>query len=275
MFLSFPDKTLDLGTPSVMGILNVTPDSFSDGGRFNHLDAALLQAEKMMADGAVIIDVGGESTRPGAALVSESEELDRVAVIVEAMAKRLDVIISLDTSTPLVMKEGVRLGAAMINDVRALERPGALKAAVECRVPVCLMHMQGSPATMQNAPEYRHALVDVKSYLAERIECAIKAGIPRECLLVDPGFGFGKTLQHNTELLKHLEEFNELGCPILVGVSRKTMLGQITGREVGQRMAASISAAAIAVYNGAHIVRAHDVGPTVDAIKIAAAIRQA
>ncbi|WP_026180019.1 dihydropteroate synthase [Hahella ganghwensis] len=274
MQIEFPHKTLGLSDPCVMGVLNVTPDSFSDGGRFNRVDAALRQAEKMVEEGAAFIDVGGESTRPGAAVVSELEELNRVCPVVEAICRELDVIVSLDTSTPAVMREGVGLGAGMINDVRALEREGAVSVAAEVGVPICLMHMRGTPQTMQDDPRYVDPVEDVKKYLLERVDELRAAGVPKEKLVIDPGFGFGKTLEHNLRLLDRIADFVALGFPVLAGISRKSMLGAITGREVGERLSASLSAAALAVYNGAHIVRAHDVAATVDAIKVAAAVRR-
>ncbi|OZG71698.1 dihydropteroate synthase [Hahella sp. CCB-MM4] len=274
MRVQFPRKTIDLSTPCVMGVLNVTPDSFSDGGCFNRLDAALRQVEKMVSEGAVFIDVGGESTRPGAAPVSESDELDRVCPVVEAVCREFDVVVSLDTSTASVMREGVRLGAGLINDVRALERPGAVEAAIEAGVPVCVMHMRGTPQTMQDDPRYKDPVQEVKDYLMGRVESLVLQGVERERIILDPGFGFGKTLEHNLRLLDQIEGFVDLGFPVLAGISRKSMLGMITGKDVDQRLPASLSAAALAVYNGAHIIRAHDVAATVDAVKVAVAVRK-
>ncbi len=268
-------KQLDLSLPQVMGILNITPDSFSDGGVFFARDAAIQQARRMHQAGAAIIDVGGESTRPGAKPVSVQEELDRVIPIIEALHAELPVILSVDTSKPLVMREAVRAGAGMINDVCALRQEGALDAARECGVPVCLMHMQGEPRTMQQRPHYGDVVQEVGRFLRQRIEACQAAGIPHEKLLIDPGFGFGKTLQHNLQLLKHLSELVALDCPILVGISRKSMLGRLLGeRQVEGRLHASVAAATLAVWLGAAIVRVHDVHATVDAVKIAAAVKQ-
>lgn len=264
--------TLAFDLPAVMGVLNVTPDSFSDGGRFTGRDAALRQAEAMARDGAAIIDVGGESTRPGAADVTEQEELDRVIPVVEALVSAVDVPVSIDTSKAAVMRAAARAGAAMINDIRALRGDGALAAAVELQRPVCLMHMQGQPRTMQQAPEYGDVVADVGNFLAERLRACVAAGLAENLLIVDPGFGFGKTPGHNVELLANLRQLRSLGRPILVGLSRKSTLGALTGRDVDERMPASIAAAVIAVIQGAHIVRAHDVGETVDALRVAAAV---
>jgi dihydropteroate synthase len=264
--------TLAFELPAVMGVLNVTPDSFSDGGRFTGRDAALRQAEAMARDGAAIIDVGGESTRPGAADVTEQEELDRVIPVVEALVSAVDVPVSIDTSKAAVMRAAASAGAAMINDIRALRGDGALAAAVELQQPVCLMHMQGQPRTMQQAPGYGDVVADVGNFLAERLRACVAAGLAENLLIVDPGFGFGKTPGHNVELLANLRQLRSLGRPILVGLSRKSTLGALTGRDVDQRMPASIAAAVIAVIQGAHIVRAHDVGETVDALRVAAAV---
>jgi dihydropteroate synthase len=264
--------TLALDLPAVMGVLNVTPDSFSDGGRFTGRDAALRQAEAMARDGAAIIDVGGESTRPGAADVSEQEELDRVIPVVEAVVSAVDLPVSIDTSKAAVMRGAASAGAAMINDIRALRGDGALAAAVELQRPVCLMHMQGQPRTMQQAPEYADVVADVGNFLADRLRACVAAGLAEDLLIVDPGFGFGKTPRHNVELLANLRQLRSLGRPILVGLSRKSTLGALTGRDVDKRMPASIAAAVIAIIQGAHIVRAHDVGETVDALRVAAAV---
>ncbi len=263
---------LELDPPAVMGVLNVTPDSFSDGGRFIGRDAALRQAEAMARDGAAIIDVGGESTRPGATDVSEQKELDRVIPVVEAVVSAIDVPVSIDTGKAAVMRAAATAGAAMINDIRALRGDGALAAAAELQLPVCLMHMQGQPRTMQQAPEYGDVVADVNTFLAERLRACVDAGLAEDLLVVDPGFGFGKTLQHNVELLANLRQLRSLGRPILVGLSRKSTLGALTGRDVDERMPASIAAAVIAVLEGAHIVRAHDVLETVDALRVAAAV---
>ena len=268
-------KLLDLSSPQVMGILNITPDSFSDGGVFFAREAALRQAWQMYEAGAAIIDVGGESTRPGARPVSVQEELDRVIPIIETLHAELPVILSVDTSKAEVMREAVQAGAGMINDVYALRREGALDAARECDVPVCLMHMQGEPRTMQQEPRYGDVVQEVLQFLRQRIETCRQAGIAREKLLIDPGFGFGKRLQHNLQLMKQLPELGALGCPVLVGVSRKSMLGSLLGgRPVEGRLHASVAAATLAVWLGAAIVRVHDVGATVDAVKVAAAVKQ-
>lgn len=265
---------LDLKHPQVMGILNVTPDSFSDGGRFIGKDAAISHAATMVRDGASIIDIGGESTRPGAASVSLQEELDRVIPVVESIAANLDVIISVDTSTPEVMLAAAAAGAHMLNDVRALERPGAMAAAAKTGLPVCLMHMQGQPANMQEKPEYEDVVEDVYLYLARKIQQANMAGIGNERLLVDPGFGFGKSLEHNLQLLAHLTRFKTLGLPLLVGMSRKSMIGALIGNAVpAERVQGSVAAAVIAAMQGAHILRVHDVKETADALKIVAAVK--
>lgn len=273
--LSCGSRVLDLAHPHVMGILNVTPDSFSDGGRFAARDAALRHAAQMVAVGATLIDVGGESTRPGARAVSSVEELERVAPVVEAIAAELDVIISLDTSTPAVMREGARLGAGLINDVRALRRDGALEAAAESGLPVCLMHMQGEPGDMQNDPRYDYIVESVREFLIERMAVCAKAGIPAERVVLDPGFGFAKTLAHNLSLFKRMESLCDLGRPLLVGVSRKSMIGQALGREVGERLYGGLALAALAVSKGAAIVRVHDVAETVDAVRMIAAVKAA
>ena len=255
-----------------MGILNVTPDSFSDGGHFVGRDAAVRQAEAMARDGAAIIDVGGESTRPGADDVSEQQELDRVIPVIEAVVDAVDVAISIDTSKPGVMRAAIAAGAAMINDIRALREEGALRAAVELQRPVCLMHMLGQPRTMQRKPEYTDVVAEVREFLDERVRVCVEAGLPEDRIIVDPGFGFGKTPRHNVELLSNLRQLQVIGRPILVGLSRKSTLGELTGRDVDERMPASIAAAVIAVIEGATIVRVHDVRETVDALRVAAAV---
>lgn len=268
-------RVLDLSHPQVMGILNVTPDSFSDGGRFAARDAALRHAAGMVAAGATLIDVGGESTRPGARPVSPVEELERVAPVVEAIAAELDVIISLDTSTPAVMREGARLGAGLINDVRSLRRDGALEAVADTGLPVCLMHMLGEPGGMQQNPQYHDVLAEVADFLAQRMVACEAAGIPRERVVLDPGFGFAKTLAHNLSLFKHMEGLHALGRPLLVGVSRKSMIGQVLGREVGERLYGGLALAALAVSKGACILRVHDVAETVDVVRMVAAVQLA
>ncbi|OHC26622.1 MAG: dihydropteroate synthase [Pseudomonadales bacterium RIFCSPLOWO2_12_59_9] len=269
------NRVLDLTRPQVMGILNVTPDSFSDGGRFHLRDAALRHAEAMVAAGASLIDVGGESTRPGALPVSAEQELQRVAPIVEAITAELDVIISVDTSTPAVMLEAARLGAGLLNDVRALRREGALAAAASTGLPVCLMHMQGEPGNMQQNPQYQDLLGEVRGFFVARLAACAAAGIPAERLVLDPGFGFAKNLQHNLSLFKHLRKLHEFGLPLLVGVSRKSMIGQVLGRDVDQRLAGGLALAALALTKGAKILRVHDVLETVDLVRMLAAVEAA
>jgi len=263
---------LQFEVPAVMGILNVTPDSFSDGGRFLGRDSALAQAERMCLEGAAIIDVGGESTRPGAAQVTAQQELDRVLPIVEALARAVDVPLSVDTSKPEVMRAAVAAGASMINDIRALREDGALRAVADLRCPVCLMHMQGSPGTMQDRPRYEDVVHDVCEFLSGRIADCVAAGIDENRLIVDPGFGFGKSRRHNIDLLANLRQLRRLGRPVLAGLSRKSTLGDLTGRGVAERLPASIAAAVLAVSHGADFVRVHDVGETVDALRITAAV---
>jgi dihydropteroate synthase len=275
MQLRLASQSIDLTRPVVMGILNVTPDSFSDGGRFEDIDAALLQAQRMVAEGAAIIDVGGESTRPGAAAVSAREEIDRVLPVIEALAGRAGGFapaISIDTSKPEVMQAAVAAGACMVNDIYALRREGTLAMAARLEVAVCLMHMQGEPRTMQANPRYDDVAGEVASFLSGRIAACIDAGIARERIAVDPGFGFGKTARHNIELLAGLGRVNALGLPVMVGLSRKNTLGELTGQPVEGRLSAGIAAAVLAVERGAHIVRTHDVAATCDALKVAAAV---
>ncbi|WP_152205276.1 dihydropteroate synthase [Marinobacter changyiensis] len=272
MLMNFAGRSLDLAQCHVMGILNVTPDSFSDGGRFIRRDAALMQARRMVSDGAAFIDVGGESTRPGSSPVSVQEELDRVCPVVEAIAAELDAVISVDTSTPEVIAESVRLGAGLINDVRALQRDGAVRAAVEAGVPVCLMHMKGQPGDMQVKPGYDNVNREVASFLMSRVRLVEEAGVLAHNILLDPGFGFGKSLDHNLQLLAAVEQMRALGYPVLAGLSRKSMLGQITGRDVSERLPASLAAATIAAMKGASIIRVHDVRETVDAVKVVTAM---
>ena len=264
--------SLNIRPPAVMGILNVTPDSFSDGGRFDNPTIALRQAAMMAKAGAAIIDIGGESTRPGAKNVSEQEELDRVIPIIESVGTVTDVPISVDTSKPRVMRAAVAAGASMINDVYALQADGALAAAAELKVPVCLMHMRGEPRTMQDSPQYDDVVAEVVSFLESRIEACLAAGLSEDLIVVDPGFGFGKTHDHNVELLANLRQLRVRGRPLLVGVSRKATLGQLTERSVNDRMPASIAAAVVAVMQGAEIIRAHDVAETVDALKVVQAV---
>ena len=269
------DTVLDLAEPVVMGILNVTPDSFSDGGRHASIDAAVEWGLAMAAEGAAIIDVGGESTRPGAAPVGLPDEIARVVPVIERLASRAGVPISVDTTKPEVMRAAVAAGACLINDVRALQAPGALAAAAASGAAVCLMHMRGEPRTMQADPQYESVVTDVREFLDGRIAACEAAGIPRERICVDPGIGFGKRPQHNLALLAALDRLADPGIPVLVGVSRKSLLGIITGRPTGERLAGSVALAALSVMRGAAIIRAHDVAATVDAVKVASALRRA
>nr|WP_024966686.1 dihydropteroate synthase [Pantoea sp. IMH] len=262
------DSILDLSHPHVMGILNVTPDSFSDGGQHNELIRALTHANEMINAGATIIDIGGESTRPGAAEVSVEQELERVIPVVEAIAQRFEVWVSVDTSKPEVIRESARAGAHIINDIRSLSEPGALEAAAETGLPVCLMHMQGAPQTMQQAPKYDNLLQDVNDYFVEQIARCERAGIKKAQLLLDPGFGFGKNLSHNYQLLAHLADFHHFGLPLLVGMSRKSMIGQLLNVGPSQRLTGSLACAVIAAMQGAHILRVHDVKETVEAMRV-------
>jgi dihydropteroate synthase len=266
------DRVLDLGSPVVMGVLNVTPDSFSDGGRFLARDDALHRAHQMIGEGAAIVDIGGESTRPGASPATVQEELDRVLPTIEALRRDSAIFISVDTSKPEVMRAACDAGADIINDVRALAEPGAMTVAADSRAGICLMHMRGEPRTMQDAPRYDDVIAEIGVYLAGRVAACRAAGIDKSRLVIDPGFGFGKRLVDNLALLKHLDRLNELGLPLAVGLSRKSMLAKLTGRELGERTAGSVALAAIAVLNGARIVRAHDVAATVDAVRVAAAV---
>lgn len=267
--------SLELDCPAVMGILNTTPDSFFDGGLFVAPTTALMHAEQMAAAGASIIDVGGESTRPGARLVSEQEEIDRIVSVIEAICDAVDVPVSVDTSKPGVMRAAVAAGAAMINDVRALNLEGALEAAVELQKPVCLMHMQGQPGTMQKDPYYDDVVAEVTQFLRNRVTQCRADGLGADLIVVDPGFGFGKTPADNIELLANLRQLLDIGQPVLIGVSRKSTLGTITGREVEERLPASVTAAVLAVQRGASIVRAHDVAETVDALRVVRAVTEA
>lgn len=268
MQLRSRDKILDLSLPKVMGILNVTPDSFSDGGSFANIDKAMQQAEKMVQQGAAIIDIGGESTRPGAFDVSLQNELDRVIPIIEKINKNVDCWISIDTNKARVMQEAVNAGADLINDIRALQDEGALEIAAQANVPVCLMHMQGMPRTMQSAPEYDNLLEEVKTFLLQRVAACIEAGIRKENIILDLGFGFGKQLRHNFQLLAATKEFVALGYPLLTGVSRKSMFGQLLNRDINNRLAGSLAGALIALQQGSQIIRVHDVAETVDIIRV-------
>lgn len=273
MQLELGKYRLDLSRPRVMGILNRTPDSFSDGGAYAGLDAALQHARGMARDGADIIDVGGESTRPGAAPVGLQEELDRVILVIERLAQELDTPISVDTSKPEVMDAAVKAGAAMINDVYALRQPGALEAVARSQAAVCLMHMQGEPRSMQKDPHYIDVVREVADFLKERTDAAVAAGIPRDKLVLDPGFGFGKTLEHNLELLRRLPDLAAGGYPLMVGLSRKSMIGALMGGVPPEgRLQGSVAAALMAAQGGARILRVHDVAATVAALQITAAL---
>lgn len=261
-------RLLDLRQVQIMGILNFTPDSFSDSGKFFSLDKALVQVEKMLNDGAYIIDIGGESTRPNAPIVSEAEELDRVIPLIEAVRQRFDCLISVDSSKPVVFREAARAGVDMLNDIRALTEPQALETAAELALPVCLMHMQGTPQTMQQAPHYDDLLDDVADFLNKRIFACLQAGIEQSHIILDPGFGFGKTVEHNFALLKHLNAFVASGFPVLAGLSRKSMIGAVTNQPVEKRLVGSVAGALLAAQNGAKILRVHDVEATADALKV-------
>lgn len=269
------DRVLDLRSPKIMGILNFTPDSFSDSGKFFSLDKALFQVEKMLSDGADIIDIGGESTRPNAPIIALEEELERVIPLVDAVRQRFDCLISVDTSKPEVMTESANVGADIINDIRALQAPSALETAATLGLPVCLMHMQGTPQTMQQCPNYDDVVEEVSHFLNQRIFACLTAGIPQSHLILDLGFGFGKTVQHNYQLLKHLHLFTQAGFPVLAGLSRKSMLGAVLDKPVEQRLIGSVAGALLAVQNGAKIVRVHDVAETADALKIWQAMTEA
>lgn len=274
MQLNLPrQRKLDLRRPVVMGILNVTPDSFSDGGKHQHLTDALRQAERMLADGAGILDIGGESTRPGAADVSEQQELDRVVPVIAAIRQRFDCAISVDTSKAAVMSAAIQAGADIINDVRSLLEPGALQVALTAQVPVCLMHMQGAPRSMQHAPTYNDVTAEVQQFLLQRAKECEHAGLRKENIILDPGFGFGKSLQHNFVLLENLEQMIGLGYPVLAGMSRKSMIGQLLNVPVNERLAGSIACATIAALKGAQIIRVHDVKESVQAVRVVTAMQ--
>jgi dihydropteroate synthase len=264
--------TLKLDTPKIMAIINVTPDSFSDGGQLSTSKDAIAYGLQQVELGAQLLDIGGESTRPGAQSISLEEELSRVIPVIEALAKQVDVPISIDTSKPEVMRAAIAAGASFINDVYALRQDGALEAAAELAVPVCLMHMLGSPQTMQTEVYYDDVLVQVRQFLTERIFACEMAGIAKKNIIIDPGFGFGKHLEHNLKLLANLDYFKQLGVPVLAGVSRKSMIGQITGRELNQRIVGSAAAALLAAQNGANIIRVHDVAETKDVLAVLAAV---
>ena len=274
MHLQCGNRRLMLDEPVVMGVVNVTPDSIADGGRYLDPGRAIAQAERLVAEGAAIVDIGGESTRPGARPVTAGEEAARVVPVVAALVPRLGVPVSVDTRRAGVMRAVIDAGATMINDVTALADPDAIGICAASGVGVCLMHMRGEPATMQVAPAYADVVREVGEFLAERVRACRAAGIDAACIAVDPGFGFGKTLEHNLDLLAALPELERMGFPVLVGLSRKSMIGTLTGRPVDERLYGSVALAALAVMNGARIVRAHDVAPTLDAVKVAAALRR-
>jgi dihydropteroate synthase len=273
MQLQHSRGALELAAPVVMGVLNVTPDSFSDGGRFYDPGRALAHAQRLRAEGAALIDVGGESTRPGAAAVEVAEELRRVLPVVSALARDPALLVSVDTSSPDVIRACAEAGAVMINDVRALTRPGALAAVAATGMAVCLMHMQGEPAAMQQAPRYGNVVAEVREWLAQRVAAVVAGGVARARICIDPGFGFGKSSAHNLEMLEGLHGFQALGLPLLAGLSRKSLLGGLTGRASDERLAGSVALATIAMLRGAAIVRAHDVAATVDAARVVAALR--
>lgn len=274
MMMDFAGKSLDLSASHVMGIVNVTPDSFSDGGRFFSPDKALEQARKLIADGATIIDIGGESTRPGSDPVDVEEEIRRVVPAIEAIHAEFDVVISIDTMKADVMRAAVKAGASLINDVNALQGDGALQAVAELDVPVCLMHMQGTPQTMQQQPHYVDVVNEVNNFLSERVAACEAAGISRSRIILDPGFGFGKNARHNLRLMKHLSVITESDLPVLVGVSRKSIIGAMLNVSVEERLAGSLALASIAIWQGAKIIRSHDVRETVQAIRLCEHVMQ-
>ena len=273
MILDCAGKSLDLSKTVIMGVLNVTPDSFSDGGQFIELDAACRQAETMLGAGAKIIDIGGESTRPGATSVSTEDELERVIPVISRLHQEFDCIISIDTSKPEVMLESVKSGASMINDVTALASQASMRAALKANVPVCIMHMRGDPRSMQKSPSYDNVVEDVKAFLFNKAKQCIDYGIAKSKIIIDPGFGFGKKVHHNVSLLNHLDELCDSGFPVLAGLSRKSMIGHLLGLPVEERVAPSIAMAIVAVQKGAKIIRTHDVKQTHDAIRMIEALR--
>ncbi len=274
MILDCKGKSLDLTHPQIMGILNVTPDSFSDGGQFFGEDVALKQAKQMVADGATIVDVGGESTRPGATIVSVEREIERVIPVIEAIESEIDVVISIDTSKPEVMRAAIAAGAGLINDVQALRVKGALDAAFDLEVPVCLMHAQGTPKTMQERPHYEDVVEEVTNFLLERVEICEARGIKRDKLIVDPGFGFGKRARHNLRLMKYLEQIVHLDLPVLVGISRKSIIGELLNVPMEERLAGSLAMASLAVWKGAKLIRTHDVKETAQAVNLSNYVMQ-
>ena len=274
MILDCKGKSLDLTHPQIMGILNVTPDSFSDGGQFFGEDVALKQAKQMVVDGATVVDVGGESTRPGATIVSVEREIERVIPVIEAIESEIDVVISIDTSKPEVMRAAIAAGAGLINDVQALRVNGALDAAFELEVPVCLMHAQGTPKTMQERPHYEDVVAEVTSFLLKRVEICEARGIKRNKLIVDPGFGFGKRARHNLRLMKYLERIVHLDLPVLVGISRKSIIGELLNVSMEERLSGSLAMASLAVWKGAKLIRTHDVKETAQAVNLSNYVMQ-
>ncbi len=275
MRLKLRNTMLDCSVPRVMGVLNITPDSFSDGGTYLDAERAVQRARQMLDEGASLLDVGGESTRPGASPVDEQQELDRVVPVIERLVRELDALVSVDTMKPGVMKAACAAGAVLINDVNALRAPGALRVAAESGAAVCLMHMQGEPRSMQRAPHYEDVVGEVQQYLQSRLSACLDAGINRESVLLDPGIGFGKSLAHNLQLMAHLQALASAGVPLLVGVSRKSLFQHLLGRNVTERLPGSLAMAALAIWQGVAIVRAHDVAATVDAVRVAHAVREA
>jgi dihydropteroate synthase len=261
-------RELDLSQPHIMAVLNVTPDSFSDGGSYTSYDSAVNKALELLDNGASIIDIGGESTRPGAPDVTLEDELNRVIPVIKALREQSDCVISIDTSKALVMKKAVEAGADIINDVRALQEPNALKTAAGLNVPICLMHMQGQPRTMQNSPQYDNLISDINDFFAQRIDACEKLGIDKKQIILDPGFGFGKTLAHNYEILNKIDAFKRLGCEVLAGLSRKSMIGNLLNRDTNERLAGSLAGALIAAQKGAKIIRVHDVAQTSDVLTV-------
>ncbi|GMR08304.1 MAG: dihydropteroate synthase [Gammaproteobacteria bacterium] len=274
MILDCAGKSLDLSSPCVMGVLNVTPDSFSDGGKFTGVDAAIEHALRMREEGAAIIDIGGESSRPGATAISVQQELDRIMPVLEAITGQVNVPVSIDTSKPEVMQAAAQAGASIINDINALCADGAVEVVAASGLPVCLMHMQGAPRCMQENPQYNDVVADIREFLAQRLSVCKSAGIPESKIIVDPGIGFGKTLAHNLTILRHLESFAALGVPLLIGVSRKSMFGELLNRDGEDRLPASLAAALMSIIKGAAIVRAHDVAATVDVIRVYQALSE-
>tara|TARA_B100000003_G_scaffold137519_1_gene123380 strand:+ start:713 stop:1540 length:828 start_codon:yes stop_codon:yes gene_type:complete len=268
MLLNLGSRTLDLSKPKIMGVLNITPDSFSDGGKYQSLDQALSACEKMIDEGASIIDVGGESTKPGSSPIEAGIQIDRVIPVIQSIKKNFDTIVSVDTGDPVVMREAIKNGAEIVNDVYALKNTGAMDFLSGENKAICLMHMKGSPSTMQENPVYDDLMTEIKDFLEERINFCLRAGKNRESLIIDPGFGFGKTLRHNILLLKNIEQLKYLKVPICIGISRKSFIGKITNKTINERLYGSLGATLIALQNGANIIRTHDVGPTTDIINL-------